>query len=86
MNFLTPLALLFGLLAAPIILMYMLRLRRQEVVVSSTLLWQKLIRDREANATVAKAATEPIADFAADYFEPVGFGFGPAVYSGAECV
>lgn len=30
--------------------MYMLRLRRREVVVSSTLLWQKLLRDREANA------------------------------------
>jgi hypothetical protein len=30
--------------------MYMLRLRRREVLVSSTLLWQKLLRDREANA------------------------------------
>lgn len=28
----------------------MLRLRRREMMVSSTLLWQKLIRDREANA------------------------------------
>ncbi len=28
----------------------MLRLRRREVLVSSTLLWQKLLRDREANA------------------------------------
>ena len=28
----------------------MLRLRRREVVVSSTLLWRKLLRDREANA------------------------------------
>jgi hypothetical protein len=50
MSFLTPAFLLLGLLAAPIILMYMLRLRRREVVVSSTLLWQKLLRDREANA------------------------------------
>lgn len=50
MSFLTPLALLFGLLAGPIILLYMLRLRRQEMRVSSTLLWQKLLRDREANA------------------------------------
>lgn len=50
MSFLTPLFLLLGLLAAPIILLYMLRLRRQEMVVSSTLLWQKLLRDREANA------------------------------------
>jgi len=30
--------------------MYMLRLRRREVMVSSTMLWQKLLRDREANA------------------------------------
>lgn len=50
MSFLTPLFLLLGLLAVPIIVMYMLRLRRREVLVSSTLLWQKLLRDREANA------------------------------------
>jgi Ca-activated chloride channel homolog len=48
--FLIPAFLLLGLLAAPIVLMYMLRLRRREIVVSSTLLWQKLLRDREANA------------------------------------
>jgi Ca-activated chloride channel family protein len=30
--------------------MYMLRLRRREMMVSSTMLWQKLLRDREANA------------------------------------
>ena len=50
MSFLTPLFLLLGLLAGPIVLMYMLRLRRREITVSSTLLWQKLLRDREANA------------------------------------
>lgn len=50
MPFLTPLFLLLGLLAGPIILLYMLRLRRQEMRVSSTFLWQKLLRDREANA------------------------------------
>ncbi|MEI2608248.1 MAG: BatA and WFA domain-containing protein [Candidatus Promineifilaceae bacterium] len=50
MSFLTPLFLLLSLLAGPIILLYMLRLRRQEMQVSSTLLWQKLLRDREANA------------------------------------
>ncbi len=50
MSFLTPGFLLFSLLAGPIIIMYMLRLRRQEMMVSSTLLWQKLLRDREANA------------------------------------
>ncbi len=50
MPFLAPLSLLFGLIAVPIIIMYMLRLRRREVTVSSTMLWQKLVRDREANA------------------------------------
>ncbi len=50
MAFLTPLLLLLGLLAIPIIIMYMLRLRRQEMVVSSTMLWNQLTRDREANA------------------------------------
>lgn len=50
MSFLSPLALLFGLLAGPILVLYMLRLRRPEVRVSSTMLWQQLARDREANA------------------------------------
>jgi hypothetical protein len=49
MSFLTPLALLGGLLAIPIILMYMLRLRRREVLVSSTFLWQQILQDNEAN-------------------------------------
>lgn len=50
MGFLTPAALALGLLAVPIILLYMLRMRRREQIVSSTLLWQKLLRDRQANA------------------------------------
>ena len=49
MSFLTPLAFLGGLLAVPIILLYMLRLRRREITVSSTYLWQQLLQDREAN-------------------------------------
>ncbi len=45
-----PLALI-GLIALPIILaFYMLRLRRRDVPVGSTFLWQQLIRDVEANA------------------------------------
>lgn len=47
---LTPAFLLLSLLALPIILLYMLRLRRRRVTVSSTLLWRQLLRDREANA------------------------------------
>lgn len=50
MSFLAPLALALSLLAVPIILLYMLRLRRREVQVSSTLLWRQLLQDREANA------------------------------------
>jgi aerotolerance regulator-like protein/VWA domain-containing protein len=49
MSFLTPLALLGGLLSIPIVLLYMLRLRRREVVVSSTFLWQQIVHDNEAN-------------------------------------
>jgi Ca-activated chloride channel homolog len=49
MSLLTPLALIGGLLAIPIILMYMLRLRRREVMVSSTFLWQQVLQDNEAN-------------------------------------
>ncbi|MFQ5407089.1 MAG: VWA domain-containing protein, partial [Anaerolineales bacterium] len=49
MSFLTPAFLLAGLLAIPIAILYMLRLRRREMLVSSTLLWQMVLRDREAN-------------------------------------
>lgn len=50
MSLLTPAALILGLLAIPIILLYMLRLRRREQSVSSTLLWRELVKDRTANA------------------------------------
>jgi hypothetical protein len=49
-DLLTPFGLLFGLLALPILILYMLKLRRREVEVPSTLLWQLLLRDRQANA------------------------------------
>jgi len=50
MGFLTPFALAFAALGIPILILYMLKLRRRDVLVSSTLLWQRLLRDREANA------------------------------------
>jgi len=50
MGFLTPFFLLFAALSIPILILYMLKLRRRDVLVSSTLLWQRLLRDREANA------------------------------------
>lgn len=49
MSFLAPIAALGGLLIIPIILLYMLRLRRREMLISSNFLWQQIIRDREAN-------------------------------------
>ena len=50
MSFLSPLALL-GLLFVPVVLaMYLLKLRRDEQVVPSTLLWRRLLTDVEANA------------------------------------
>src|SRR5215208_4539876 len=50
MPFATPLALL-GLAFLPIVVgMYLLKLRRDERPVSSTLLWQALVADVEANA------------------------------------
>lgn len=49
MGLLSPLALAFAGLCIPILVMYMLRLQRRDVLVSSTLLWQRLVRDREAN-------------------------------------
>ena len=50
MSLLAPAALALGLLALPIVLLYMLRLRRREQPVSSTWLWRELVRDRAANA------------------------------------
>jgi Ca-activated chloride channel homolog len=48
--FTTPLALL-GLLFVPVVIaMYLLKLRRDEAVVPSTLLWTRLVADVEANA------------------------------------
>jgi Ca-activated chloride channel family protein len=50
MSLITPLALALSALAIPVVLLYMLRLRRTETPISSTLLWRQLVRDREANA------------------------------------
>ncbi len=50
MSLLTPAALALLALAVPILILWMLRLRRRSVTVSSTMLWTRLLRDREANA------------------------------------
>ncbi|MFN8411363.1 MAG: BatA and WFA domain-containing protein [Anaerolineales bacterium] len=50
MQLLTPAWLFLGALAIPIILLYMLKLRRKQVQVSSTFLWEQLLREQQANA------------------------------------
>src|SRR5687767_126545 len=55
MNFFNPVSLIWLLpLAGLIVLMYILKLRRKDVVVSSTFLWQQVIRDVQANAPFQK--------------------------------
>ena len=51
MSLLTPLALLGAAIVGPLIVaMYLLKLRREDRPVSSTFLWQRMVRDVEANA------------------------------------
>src|SRR6476469_2461475 len=50
MGILLPAALGLLALAIPIIIFYMLRLRREELDVSSSLLWRRALQDRTANA------------------------------------
>src|SRR2546421_81119 len=55
MSFFNPLYLLAAIpIAGLIVLMYILKLRRRDVVVSSTFLWQQVIRDVQANAPFQK--------------------------------
>ncbi|NLX59180.1 MAG: VWA domain-containing protein [Phycisphaerae bacterium] len=49
MTFLAPLFALAALAAVPIVLLYLLKMKRQERVIPSTLLWQETIKDIEAN-------------------------------------
>jgi Ca-activated chloride channel family protein len=55
MNFLSPLNLLWALpIGGLIVVMYILKLRRKDVIVSSTFLWRQVIRDVQANAPFQK--------------------------------
>ena len=49
MAFLAPAAFAALAIAIPILLLYMLRLRRREVLISSTFLWRQVVQDTEAN-------------------------------------
>lgn len=51
MSLIAPLALLAAAVVGPLIVaMYLLKLRREERPISSTFLWQRMVRDVEANA------------------------------------
>ncbi len=50
MAFLAPAAFAALAIAIPILLLYMLRLRRREVLISSTFLWRQVVQDTEANS------------------------------------
>jgi Ca-activated chloride channel homolog len=50
MQFLAPIGFWLAALSIPIILLYMLKLRRKQVQVSSTFLWEQLLREQQANA------------------------------------
>lgn len=49
MSFLAPIAFAGLAIAIPILLLYMLRLRRREILISSTFLWRQVVQDTEAN-------------------------------------
>jgi Ca-activated chloride channel family protein len=55
MNFLAPLSLLWLLpLSAVIVTLYLLRLKRRDITVSSVMLWQTVLQDTQANAPFQK--------------------------------
>ena len=49
MSFLAPAAFAGLVIAIPVLLLYMLRLRRREQMISSTFLWRQVVQDTEAN-------------------------------------
>lgn len=54
MSFLSPAAFWLTLLLPAVVLLYLLKLRRTEVLVSSTFLWKKALEDMHANAPFQK--------------------------------
>ena len=60
MSFLSPLALaLFGL-SLPLVLLYFLKVRRREKRVSSLMLWDAVLRDREASTFFQRLQRDPL--------------------------
>ena len=60
MSFLTPLAFAVLGVAAPLVLLYFLKVRRRERRVSSLMLWGAELRDREASAFFQRLQRDPL--------------------------
>jgi uncharacterized membrane protein len=60
MTFLSPLALLLAGLSIPLLLLYFLKVRRRQQAVSSLLLWDPALRDREASAFFQRLQPDPL--------------------------
>ena len=60
MSFLSPLAFLLFTLSVPLLLLYFLKVRRREKSVSSLLLWDPALRDREASAFFQRLQRDPL--------------------------
>jgi len=60
MSFLSPLSLLLATLAVPLLLLYFLKVRRRPQTVSSLLLWDPALRDREASAFFQRLQRDPL--------------------------
>ncbi|MBI1726632.1 MAG: VWA domain-containing protein, partial [Candidatus Rokubacteria bacterium] len=60
MSFLSPLALLVGTLSVPLLLLYFLKVRRRQATVSSLLLWNPALRDREASTFFQRLQRDPL--------------------------
>jgi len=60
MSFLSPLALMMAGLSVPLLLLYFLKVRRRELTVSSLLLWDPALRDREASTFFQRLQRDPL--------------------------
>ncbi|MBI1847497.1 MAG: VWA domain-containing protein [Candidatus Rokubacteria bacterium] len=60
MSFLSPLALAVFALSVPLVLLYFLKVRRRARRVSSLLLWEPVLRDRQASAFFQRLQRDPL--------------------------
>ena len=60
MSFLSPLAFAIFGLSLPLVLLYFLKVRRRERRVSSLLLWEAILRDREASTFFQRLQRDPL--------------------------